>query len=82
MVVEVRHSIRVAVWAAILAQRVQLIDPHPSPWLQAQALGSEAVAMLQAVKSISDANQRTRLLTEVAERLLAAGKALKEEAAR
>lgn len=67
-------------WAAILAQRVQVIegpDPQPSPWLQAQAVGLEAVAMLQAVAKITDLNQRTSLLNEVVRRFAAAADAVK-----
>jgi hypothetical protein len=72
-------------WIAIVAQRAQLLagqDPQPAPWRKAQSLASEAVAMLQAAENINDVNQRSRLLNEVAERLGAAGQALREETTR
>ena len=67
-------------WAAILAEQAQRattqLDPEPSPWRQAQARGLEAVAMLQALRKITDSKQQARLLAEIGERFHSAEQAL------
>jgi hypothetical protein len=70
-------------WAAILVERVATsAGQHANPSSQAQSLGFEALAMLQAAHKISDSKERMRLLSEVGERFHAAGEALHEVAAR